>query len=693
MARRVKDADLMDRASRAKLTPGTFKWRYVQKALALGYYRPKKGGEGSWVARLYDRTKRDYDRVPLGRADDTVSADGAVVLDFDQAVAAASKALLKFEGRGDGAGTYTLAQAMGADFRWREGKEADDLCRNKLKNLIDYEFDHTHENGKVERLVLGAIKIRPMELSTEILQSFHAAQKTHGRKLQSRADEPQRFAPFPTTDRQISSRLNTINYNNVLVQRALNNAYERKRVANDGEWRRWKIGKRIVNARPYFLEQEQVNFFLSCIDDLGFRNLMAAAFHTGARYGGLTRLKVRDYDRRAGTVYIEWSKKSVNIFIPLTPEGRQFFDTMTAGRPGEAIMFEKTAGERWRARERGKGKGGDQDAHMRLAVIKSGIRMNFHASRHSYCVAALRNGMARHVLMEIMGHRDMSMIDMFYGHIPEPFKQENVDRYGPRYGIEGTVSPASIPPTSTPAPAGISDELLAFVRETRLLTTPEAVLESEAARKLLRLGHGAVAGLLTIVEVAPAAKVLLERIDPAVVRDSDRPLVDGQGRPKAPEHEIDERLQRFMRETETLGWRDQEAILSTSAAREILAQGTPGPYHPAVCELLQALHNGFAPLPIAALLEAVAKDYPVERAHRSRSLKVRQAWLAWAGEFGYEIGTSGKVELPKHEALPAPSRRVRSSKRVPAVEQPAAAPVAAEVLSELIEEAKTATIN
>jgi integrase len=689
MAKRVKDVDLSTPTARARLSPGTTKWRSVQRGLHLGYYRSKKpDGEGSWLIRVYDNSQRGYDTQILdGRPNDIADADGAVVLNFDQAQDAARKALVKFEGRGDGVGDYTLGQAMGADFRWREGKEADDLCRNKLKNLIDYAFAHTHENGKVERLVLGAIKIRPMELTTEILQSFHAAQKTHGRKLQTRQGEPQRFAPFPTTDKEISSRLNTINYNNVLVQRALNNAFERRRVGSDVVWRRWKIGKRVVNARPYYLEQEQVNFFLSCIDDPAFRNLMAGAFHTGARYGALTRLKVRDYDKRAGSVYIEWSKKSRNLFVPLTPEGRQFFDQMTAGRDAEAIMFEQAPGERWRAREHGKGKGGDQDPHMRKAVIKSGIRMTFTASRHSYCVASLRNGMARVVLKEIMGHRDMSMIDMFYGHIPEPFKQESVDRYGPRYGIEGTVPPASIPPA--PAQAGISDELLAFVRETRLLATPEAVLDTDAARKLLRLGHGAVAGLLTIVEVVPlAAKTLLERIDPAVVRDSDRPLLDGQGRPRAPEHEVDARLQRFIRETETLGWRDREAILQTTAAQEIIAQGVPCSGHPAIPGLLQGLHNGVAVMPIAVLLAAVTEHNPVPDTHRSRSLKTRQAWFEWAEEQDYVIDASGRVETP--ERRPAPQRRVIPTRKRPA-EVPAPTEVPAAQLDELIEESSTAT--
>ena len=86
MARKVRDKDLGDRASRAKLKPsGKPYWRILDQGLHLGYRKNKNSGK--WVVRLYQKgAKQPYvtDTLP-GVADDKADPDNDAVLSFFQA--------------------------------------------------------------------------------------------------------------------------------------------------------------------------------------------------------------------------------------------------------------------------------------------------------------------------------------------------------------------------------------------------------------------------------------------------------------------------------------------------------------------------------------------------------------------------------------------------------------------------------
>ena len=86
MARKVRDKDLGDRASRKKLKPsGKSYWRILDQGLHLGYRKNKNSGK--WVVRLYQKgAKKPYvtDTLP-GVADDKADPDNDAVLSFFQA--------------------------------------------------------------------------------------------------------------------------------------------------------------------------------------------------------------------------------------------------------------------------------------------------------------------------------------------------------------------------------------------------------------------------------------------------------------------------------------------------------------------------------------------------------------------------------------------------------------------------------
>src|SRR6516165_10921666 len=87
MARKVRDRELGDRASRAKLKPrGKPYWRTLDQGVHIGYRKNPTAG-GKWVGRVYRKgAAAPYlTRTLLGVADDKADADNKTVFSFYQA--------------------------------------------------------------------------------------------------------------------------------------------------------------------------------------------------------------------------------------------------------------------------------------------------------------------------------------------------------------------------------------------------------------------------------------------------------------------------------------------------------------------------------------------------------------------------------------------------------------------------------
>ena len=85
MARTVRDAKLETRTARAALKPaGKPYYRAIDEGLHLGYRKGKTGGK--WVMRRYVG-KQTYAVDTIGAADDTLDADGGVIMSFACAAA------------------------------------------------------------------------------------------------------------------------------------------------------------------------------------------------------------------------------------------------------------------------------------------------------------------------------------------------------------------------------------------------------------------------------------------------------------------------------------------------------------------------------------------------------------------------------------------------------------------------------
>jgi integrase len=157
-----------------------------------------------------------------------------------------------------------------------------------------------------------------------------------------------------------------------------------------------------------------------------FRELVQAALLTGARYGELCALRVRDFHR--GKIAIHRSKTGKPRDIVLNDAGVQFFTALTAGRAPDQLLLRRN-GQPWKQSE--------QARPMRAACDAANIkpRIGFHQLRHSYASHAVMNGMPLMVLARNLGHASTAMVEKHYGHLAASYIDEAIRTAAPDFGI------------------------------------------------------------------------------------------------------------------------------------------------------------------------------------------------------------------------------------------------------------------
>lgn len=164
--------------------------------------------------------------------------------------------------------------------------------------------------------------------------------------------------------------------------------------------------------------------------DKEFRPLVQAALQTGARYGELVRLQVRDFDADAGTIAVRQAKGGKPRHIVLTDEGIALFEKLTTGRAGDELILRRDGGAPW-------GKA-HQDRPMAEAVERAKIvpAISFHGLRHTWASLAVMAGMPLMVVARNLGHVDTRMVEKHYGHLAPNYIAEEVRKSAPKFGIE-----------------------------------------------------------------------------------------------------------------------------------------------------------------------------------------------------------------------------------------------------------------
>jgi len=363
----------------------------IDKGVYLAYRRAPGQPTGRWGVRIYAGDKR-YKERSLSDADDKGSANGTSVQDYDQARDHARKIAKSL----DTTDRVTLVPVT-----------VDDAMSDYLEWLAEHRksAEHAEYNYKAHiKPKLGRKTIA--SLTTPVVRRWHSDLA----KADARIRGKDKTRPLDQDDAEaVRRRRATANRILTVLKAGLNYAFREGAVDDDTAWRRVKPYGNVEAPRVRFLSvAESKRLINSSAPDL--RRLVRAALLTGARYGELVALEVGDYDPDAGTIYIRDSKSGKPRHIPLTDEGQEFFEELTAGREIDATLFVRADGSPW-------GKS-HQARPLREAAAKAKLKdVSFHILRHTYGSFLAAKGVPLQVIAAALGHADTRTTEKHYAHL------------------------------------------------------------------------------------------------------------------------------------------------------------------------------------------------------------------------------------------------------------------------------------
>jgi integrase len=426
MARTVRDATLETRAARMRLPTGRKHWRSIEQRLHLGYRRGPRGG--AWLGRRCVDGK--YPETVLGIADDATDADGTTVLDYRAALKAAREWWQAEERKALGIsdtrrGAYTVADALADYEKHYEARGGKDLTN--LRSIVTSHILPT----------LGALDTA--KLTTRRLRDWHHGLATAPKMVRTAKGaaerKTQKFNPRdPEAVRRRRSRANRIL---TVLKAALNHACAEHHISNDDAWSRVQPFRDVDQARIHYLSTAECTRLLNACDP-DFRALVKAALLTGARYGELVRLKVRDVNLEPGSIFIAESKNGKPRHVPLTDEGIDHFRSLAVGKTGSAPVFLRADGATWKASHQAR----PLAAACEQAKIEPAI--TFHGLRDTYASMLAMRGVPMAVIAAVLGHADTRITEKHYAHLAPSYVADTIRANMPRLGLEDETNIASI---------------------------------------------------------------------------------------------------------------------------------------------------------------------------------------------------------------------------------------------------------
>ena len=422
MAGTVKPARIESASARARLKSGRQPhWKALVEGRAhLGYQRWKGDAEGRWVLRRYIGNNK-YRLATLGRADDNARADGARVLNYEQAEAKARASV--------DAPTNRVARLT---------------VRGALDRYLKFKSDRGgfvgDASSRVNAHIIPALgDLVVSELTAETLRNWLATLAAAPAQNRPKAGKLS-FRPAPKDDEAIRRRRASANRVLTILKAALNFAFDEGHVPSRDAWgRKLKPFRDVEVARVRYLQIAEAGRLINAADP-DFRPLVRAALETGARYSELSRLEVADFNADAGTIAIRRSKTGKARHIVLTEEGAAFFRHALMGRSGHELMFRHADGRPWKKSESAR------PMRAACAVAKIAPAIGFHQLRHSWASLAVMNGVPLMVVARNLGHVDTSMVEKHYGHLAPSFIAEAIRAGAPRFGIPPDNSVVALTP-------------------------------------------------------------------------------------------------------------------------------------------------------------------------------------------------------------------------------------------------------
>jgi integrase len=421
MARKVRagDAKLMSRTAREALRPSRKPYyRVIERGVALGYRKPKKG-PGAWLVRRYVgddsytvRNLATADGHPIF-ADDHENANGKTVLDFGQA----QDFIRAHKNQQTGSGTpSTVADALDDYFRFLK---SDGRSKHAIRDA----------QCRANALILpklGSVKISA--LTSDRLRRWRDELVNVAPRLRTREGDEQKYRRVNGEDAQRARRASA-NRTWSILRAALNHTFTEGKINSDSAWRKVKPFKNVDVARIRYLTITEAQRLVNA-GDPEFRPLVQTALQTGCRYGELIGLEVRDFNSDAGTLAIRRSKTGKPRHVVLSDEGQRLFAGLTVGRSGHELLLLKTNGEPWRAAH--------QKRPMQEACARAKITppINFHGLRHTWASLAVMNHMPLMVVARNLGHVDTRMVEKHYGHLAPSYVADAVRKSAPKFGFK-----------------------------------------------------------------------------------------------------------------------------------------------------------------------------------------------------------------------------------------------------------------
>jgi integrase len=368
-------------------------WRSVSPGLAIGYYKGPRGGV--WYRRQVVGGR--YQKTRLGVADDRQDADGAAVLDYKQAHDKAAKEPTR-EARAAAGLDLTVSDAMRDYLDWYAAH----------RKPSGYQTTKITVNAHIDK-ALGKLKVA--ELTGRELRAWHQKLGRCDR------DDPD----------VVRRRKATANRVLTVLKAGLNHAWAEGAVPSADAWRRVKPFRNVERPRVRYLSLDECTRLLNAAPD-DFRRLVRAALLTGCRFGELAALRVDDYLVDAGALLLRDTKAGGGRHVPLSDEGRAFFETEAAGRAGDARLLTRADGSAW-----GKSY---QIRPMREACAIAGIvpPASFHDLRHTYASHLAMRGVPLQVIAAALGHSDTRMTERHYAHLQPSYISDTIRAHLPSFG-------------------------------------------------------------------------------------------------------------------------------------------------------------------------------------------------------------------------------------------------------------------
>jgi len=420
MPRTSRSATLDSPTKRRGLPSGAYHQEPLPAGGYLRYRCPALDRSGTWFVQDRDPETGKLSQARLAEADDWRSGDGREVMNYQQAREAAEARIKAVaEARRVQAAaplvptpptTYTVAVAW-VDYL------ADAKARG-VKGVKIYE-----QVAKAQILpVLGPVEVD--RLTKQQIKDWHlgvsVAPRHTGKKVKP-GETPQ--DPKVLTQDEARARRDTANRVLSILKACLNYALDSNKVHGGAPWRLVKPFAGTSASRVRILTaDEQIKLLAACDEE--FRSLVQAGLFTGARYGELSRVEVRDFN--GTTLHIKWGKskgayKARHCF--LTSEAKDWFRQLVSGRAESELMFRhkdvvRTTRTHLKDLE---GWGAYDQVHaMSKACKAAGIKgIGFHQLRHTAATKLLVSGVAATYVSKQLGHSDGRMVSRHYGHLTD----------------------------------------------------------------------------------------------------------------------------------------------------------------------------------------------------------------------------------------------------------------------------------